>query len=436
MKGRVRHYLPFVGVPNLVLVLGTIVVCLAAILLAGGRLAALPASIAELWFVLHGVPVDYDGVVLGAIPMLPAIGVAAFIAWRVRVATRDRVSILDLYVIFGLVVLIPFTLSAIAWFMVADAAPVFPVSPPPIHKALFIPVFVHVVGMVCGMSGRLWKALLARIGAPDSLFDASRATVRLSLRLLGAAGIVYVVLLALGYGRLSGLLGEFPSLGFGGGLGLVIVCLLYLPNAVVSTLAVLLGAPFEIAQGGISLFESTLVPLPPFPLFAAIPGQVPVWAPALLLVPAGVMVHYVISRRLGGIEIVFAAALAAVFALFAGLMSGGEVGAYGWIGPNPWFFAAAAAAWVGIIAGIAWLVARLTQKKAEEKQPDEDEPEDIEEVVEETEPEEEPEPEETEPKEEPEPEETEPEEESDGEEDVDKPGGSTAISVLRNEQLN
>lgn len=454
MKERVRHYLPYVGVPNLVVVLGVVVVCLATILLAGGRLAALPSSIAELWFVLHGVPVSFQGVTLGAMPLAPAIGVAALIAWRVRTATRERVSILDLYAIFGLVVLIPFTLGAVAWFMVDDAASVFPLSPPAIHKALFIPVFVHLAGMACGMSGKLWKALLTRLGAPDSLYDAARATVRLSLRLLAAAAVVYLVLLALGYGRITELLGEFPVLGAGGGLALFALSLLYLPNAAISTLDVLLGAPFEIAQGGVSLFGAALVPLPPFPLFAAIPGEVPVWAPVLLAVPAAVMIHFVLSRRLDGLGILFAAVLAAAFAAAAGLMSGGEVGAYGWVGPNPWFFALAAALWTVLISGAAWLVAHFMHKEeeaeategdqepevieAEEIEADEEDEEDDPEIIDAEEVEADAEEQETE---------EEPEEESDGEAeeegdegDVDKPadseGGSTAISVLRDKKLD
>lgn len=458
MKERVRHYLPYVGVPNLVVVLGVVVVCLATILLVGGRLAALPSSIAELWFVLHGVPVSFQGVTLGAMPLAPAIGVAALIAWRVRTATRERVSILDLYAIFGLVVLIPFTLGAVAWFMVDDAASVFPLSPPAIHKALFIPVFVHLAGMACGMSGKLWKALLTRLGAPDSLYDAARATVRLSLRLLAAAAVVYLVLLALGYGRITELLGEFPVLGAGGGLALFALSLLYLPNAVISTLAVLLGAPFDIAQGGVSLFGAALVPLPPFPLFAAIPGDVPVWAPVLLVVPAAVMIHFVLSRRLDALGILFAAVLAAAFAAAAGLMFGGEVGAYGWVGPNPWFFALAAALWTALISGAAWLVAHFMHKEEEaeategDQEPEVIEAEEIEAEDETPVEDEEDDPEiidaeEVEADTEEEESEEEPEEESDGEAeeegdegDVDKPadseGGSTAISVLRDEKLD
>lgn len=472
MKERVRHYLPFVGIPNLVVVLGIVAVCLGTVLLSGGRLAAMASAVAETWFVLHGVPVSFQGVTLGAIPLLPAIGVAALIAWRVRVATRDRVSILDLYAIFGLVVLIPFTLSAVAWFMIDDAAAVFPVSPPAIHKALAIPVFVHVVGMMCGMSSRLWKALLTRLGAPDSLYDAARATIMLSLRLLGAAAVVYLFLLAAGYSRLSDLLGEFPTLGAGGGLALFALSVLYLPNAALATLGVLLGAPFDIAQGGVSLFGSVLVPLPPFPLFAAIPGEVPVWAPVLLVVPAAVMIHFVLSKRLGWQEVLISSVFAALLAVFAGLMSGGEVGAYGWIGINPWFFALAAALWVGVVGAAAYLVARFAHKdtaEPEQEEPDEadaeeaepEEPEDApEEQTEEQSEEsdngaetdeaeqaelheesEEEEPEEEEPEQDPADGETQEEEQEEEEDDdVDKPavsgGGSTAISVLRGDQLD
>lgn len=363
MKERVRHYLPFIGIPNAVLVLGIIVVCLATILLSGGRPAALPAAIAETWFVLHGVPVTFDGVTLGAIPLLPAIGVAALIAWRVRSATRERVSILDLYAIFGLVVLLPLTLSGIAWFMVADASAVFPVQPPAIHKALFTPVFIHLAGMACGMSGKLWKALLHRLGAPISLVDAARAATNLSLRLAGAAAVVYLIMLASGYARVAELAGEFPLLGAGGIAGLTAVSLLYLPNAVVSTLAVLLGAPFRVATGGVSLFNAALVPLPPLPLFGAVPGSVAPWAPVLLVVPAAVIIHFVVSRRLSGLEVAAAAVWSAALAAAAGLLSGGEAGAYGFIGPDPWLFALAALVWVGVIAGLAWAIALVKNSR-------------------------------------------------------------------------
>ena len=367
MKERLRHYLPFVGVPNMVLVLGIAVLCLSTILLSGSRPAALPAAIAETWFVLHGVPVTYDGVTLGAIPLLPAVGVAALIAWRVRAATKDRVSILDLYAIVGLVILIPFTLSAIAWFMVADASAVFPVAPPAVYKGLFIPVFIHLVGMAFGMSAKLWTALCRRVGVPTEFVGSTVATMNLALRLLAAATVVFLVLLAFGAPRIGELLDAYPTLGASGGAELILASVLYLPNAAVSTLAVLFGTPMSIAEGSVSLFGAVVPPLPPMPLFAAIPGHVAAWAPVFLIVPAAVIIHFFIRRRLGGFDVAVAAAWAAILALLSGLLAGGNVGAYGWIGPTPWIFALAAAAWVGGIAGVAWLVASFTRPEVEEK---------------------------------------------------------------------
>lgn len=365
MGQRVRKYLPYIGLANLVLVLGLTVMCLAAILLMGGRLAALPASIAETWFVLHAVPVTIDRVTLGAIPLLPTIGVAALIARRVRVATRDRVSILDLYALFGLVILIPFTLSAIAWLMLADASVVFPVSPPAVHKALFVPVVIHIAGMMCGMSDKLWRALFRRIEVPIVLIDAAKTTVQVAVRLLGASLAVFFILLALGYPRIQDLLGTFPNLDNGGGIGLALLSVLYLPNAAIHLLGVLLGAPFEIAQGGVSLFSAELVPLPPLPLFGAIPPVVSSWAPLLMIVPAAVMVHFVVGHRLSGIEILAGAACSALIAAVGALLAGGDVGAYGWIGLNPWIFGLAALAWMGGITGLAWAVVVLKQPRAE-----------------------------------------------------------------------
>lgn len=363
MKDRVRRYLPVVGAPSLVIVLAVIVVCLATILLTGGRLAALPSAIAETWFALHGVPVTFDGVTLGAMPLLPPIGVAAFVAWRVRQATKDRVSILDLYVITGLAILIPFTLSAIAWLMVADAGSVFPVQPPAVHKGLFIPVFIHLVGIAWGMSERLWRALFRRLEAPTMLIDATLAALRSLGALLAASGVVFLILLALGYQRIGELMEQFTILSGGGAVALFGACVLYLPNAAVSTLTVLLGAPFKIAQGNVSLFDATLVPLPPLPLFGAIPAAVPAWAPVLMAVPAAVLIFRAIRRRLNGLEILVAGLCAAVAAVVATLMSGGEAGAYGWIGPHPWFFALAVFAWFVVITGVAWLVGLVKRSR-------------------------------------------------------------------------
>ena len=80
------------------------------------------------------------------------------------------------------------------------------------------------------------------------------------------------------------------------------------------------------------------------------------------------IIHFFIRRRLGGFDVVLFAAWAAVFGLVSGLLAGGNVGAYGWIGPSPWIFMLAAAAWVGGIAGATWLIASFTRPRVEEEE--------------------------------------------------------------------
>ncbi|WP_419761038.1 DUF6350 family protein [Corynebacterium pilosum] len=88
--------------------------------------------------------------------------------------------------------------------------------------------------------------------------------------------------------------------------------LLYLPNAIVGTLAVLFGGQVSIGAASVSLFAIDLVPLPVFPLFAAIPGTAAAWAPVLLLIPFAVVVHYAITRAWDG-------PMVAATAVFAGM---------------------------------------------------------------------------------------------------------------------
>ncbi|MDK6508629.1 hypothetical protein QP146_24765, partial [Escherichia coli] len=82
-------------------------VCAATLLIGGWKTAYLPAAIGQTWFALHGVSLTIDGVYLSQVPLLPAIGIAALMAWRVRAATAKQVSILDLAVIAGLVIVLP-----------------------------------------------------------------------------------------------------------------------------------------------------------------------------------------------------------------------------------------------------------------------------------------------------------------------------------------
>lgn len=359
---RLRLYLPYIAVPNFALVLGSVALVFAVVLIGGWRLAYIPAAIGETWFVLHGSPLLIDGVLLTAIPALPAVGVVALIALRVRAATAGRVSILDLSMILGLVVAIPLTLSAIALFMVNDASNVFSVGTPPVVAALAYPVLVHVIGFVLGVRRVVWRALARRAGVPEEAVDAAALAGGAFVRLLLAAGIVFLICLAFGYSRLADLLGQYPNLGPGGGFLLALLCLLYLPNAAVSTLAVLLGGGLEYAGAAVSLFSSVNVPYPPLPIFAAVPEAVPAWAPVLLVIPAGVLARYFTTRSLTYTGVAAAAVWAALLGALAGVYVAGVAGAYGVVGPNPWMLALLLMVWTAAVGFSVRAVASLRQR--------------------------------------------------------------------------
>jgi hypothetical protein len=84
--------------------------------------------------------------------------------------------------------------------------------------------------------------------------------------------------------------------GPGSGLGLLLLCAGYVPNAVIAATSFVAGPGF--ALGEISLTPLTFRggPVPGLPLLAALPERTAVWWPVLLVLPVGVGV--LVGRRL------------------------------------------------------------------------------------------------------------------------------------------
>ena len=357
--GRLRYYAPSVVGPLAVLALTVVVMCLAVILIAGLRLSYLPGSIGQAWLSVNAAPMRISGVALANAPTLPAIGIAALIASRVRSATKERVSVLDLAAVLTLLVGTSITLSAIALFMVTDASYVYAFEAPNPAAALFTPLGVHLVGFIFGVSPVVWRALARRVSLPEMVVDATLAATRLLRNLLLVSGAVYLLLVALQHARVAEALTSYPHLGWVGGLALVLLSLAYLPNAAVGTMAVLLGGSFDYADASVSLFSATSAALPPFPPFAAVPATVATWAPALMLIPAAVLVRFVLTRSFSLIDATATATIATALALLLVWYTGGTVGAYGWVGANPWTCALAVFIWTAVAGFATWVIARL-----------------------------------------------------------------------------
>ncbi|WPF66764.1 MULTISPECIES: DUF6350 family protein [unclassified Corynebacterium] len=310
-----QRYLPTVLLPHLVVLLAIVVIAMTGLLVTSTSLGAMPATVAQLWLILNMAPIRLDGITLGLMPLLPAMGMIWLLS-RARPTRRFEV---------GLLLGVPLLLTGIAWLMLFDARAVYPVDVPS-PWAFLTTLIVHSLALLLGY--RPW---------PQWAKDA----VRYLLYLLGAAAVVWIAVVAWNWQATS------P--------GAVAVSLLYLPNAVIAAAAVLVGAEFHAGEASISLFSVHLVPLPPLPLFA-VPGQALPWAMALLLIPAGVAVALWWRRVPTWREAVYAGGCAGALTLVGTYLAGGQMGVYGATGPMEWLAALLVFVWVAGVGAAAGLV--------------------------------------------------------------------------------
>jgi hypothetical protein len=161
--------------------------------------------------------------------------------------------------------------------------------------------------------------------------------------LLALATLVLLISLALHYRAVFDLT-TVISPGIFGGVALIVIQLLYLPNMVVATLGYISGSGAHIGSDSIIhpfIFE--LDQLPALPLLGALPrGSFP-WAiaGALVVIAFGFFIHRRLLARFGG-DLNSAIALAAffTFSLFLALTASGQLitDVLGEVGPSWWRF--------------------------------------------------------------------------------------------------
>ncbi len=358
---RLRRKLPTAILPHILAVLLIVVIAAITLLVTSTPLSALPASVGSAWLVLNAAPISLDGVALGVVPLVPAILFAWVISCRVHRAVKDRVSLADLGVLTAGLVGLPLVLTLIALFMVYDAASVYPVDLPPVGHAVLATLLVHLGALVTGMRARLWRALAHRFGSPDWLVDAARTAAQFVGLTAGAGLLAWLLGLALHGGEVAEIFAS--AHGVGEALLIVLITLLYLPNAVISAGAVLLGSEVHAGAASVSLFSVHLVPLPPLPVFSAVPAEMPAWAMVFLLLPALAGAWLAYRRLPDWREALAGAAFAGVFAWAACYLAGGEMGVYGATGPMAWLAGLLAAVWLGVVGLVAAGLAEVRRRR-------------------------------------------------------------------------
>ncbi len=331
-QSKLRRFLPTILIPHAVAVLLVVVAAVAALMFSAASMVALPATIAQLWLALNMSAVSGSGEVVSVIPMIPAMVLVWTVARRVHKSVRKRVSIADLAVLAALVLAIPLSLTGIASAMLYDASGVLDVDVPPVPVMLGRVLLLHASALFLGMGPRLWRALARRYGAPEWFVDSITLAIRFLVTYAVVACVGILIMLAVnhqafvetlsGYGEASAV----PAL--------LILSLLYLPNMIVYTMGVLVGAPLYFGDAIISLFNVSMVPLPPLPVLAAIPASATQWAVIGLLIPATVAAWVSIKNPMRLIVTLASGLFGALFFLVLALLAGGRLGVYGYVGLN------------------------------------------------------------------------------------------------------
>ena len=381
--GRIRRMLITAAVPNVVIVLIIMAIALGGLMLAGSPMAWWYTIVAESWMVFNLAPVSAAEVHMSFLPALPALILAAVVTVRVRNAVKHKVSVKDLLILLSCVLGVPVVFTIIAWLMLWDAGKVYDVSPPNLAQALLRVIVLHLAAMAAGMGSRLWRALAKRYGVPRQIVDATQIALRYLGYLAIGAAVVFAVVFLLNISRQGEMMDEYPTVSGLGVAGLVLVSLLYIPNAIVSTAAVVVGSEFSIGEGSVSLFSAHLVPLPPLPITGGIPASAPSWAVVLLVVPLGAAIYALYKKRPSFQDALVATVASAVVMFIACYLVSGDLGYYGATGPNLWTAAGLTALWMAVFgsavaagfAFVAWRAARTASVTAPDT-PDSDAAED------------------------------------------------------------
>jgi hypothetical protein len=292
---------------------------------AGPALRPLLAAAVPLWLAAHQVPLTLDGAPLGVLPLLPTLAMVAMLA-RVSARATRRLGGRCREDCSVVVATLAGTNASAA--VLATALPAGPVQAAP-WAALLGAGLVTAAG--AGLGGLRVAGLPAWCSRAPVWLRTGLTAARIGSSALAAAGallLLAVLLVDVDEAR-SRLVAAGP--GFGAMLGITLLSLCYLPNALVASVGWVVGPGVSVGVATASPLFSRTGPLPGLPLLAAMPGMPPpAWTVVVFVLPvlAGVLVGLrcrrlgsVAANRLGAVAVA-ASVVAVGFWLLAVIVSG------------------------------------------------------------------------------------------------------------------
>jgi hypothetical protein len=312
------------------------------------------------WLAAHQVPVHIQGHELGALPLLPTIGAlvligrtAAGAAQRLELVTPREgaqvvAAIVGGHAAFGV---------GLALLCAGGPARVDPLA------AFYYPLLLAGLASILGVARQCGLLELALERMDAVALRGLRVGVLAVVGLLAAGSFALALGLATSVPTVRNLFAHNAS-GLGSGLGMLLLSVAYLPNAVIAGASFVAGPGFALGEVSVGPLEFRGGPVPGVPLLAALPEQPAMWWPALFLLPIGIGV--VVGRLLRDVAeepmarlravAVATGVVALVFVILAG-SAGGALGGGPWdpLNLRAASLSVALVAWIGLTgAGVAW----------------------------------------------------------------------------------
>ncbi|SMC88378.1 cell division protein PerM [Kibdelosporangium aridum] len=304
------------------------------------------------WLAAYQVPLRLDGHDLGALPLLPTLLIILLIGRAVTNAA-DRIEVDSARDTLPIIATVSAT-HAIAGGVLAEVT-----SSASLAAGLLVPAGVAALAAVIG---------LARQGYLDDVFDRvdELAVHGLWAGLIGLGTMIGVgtCLVLLGLGTSFTTAAGLFSPGIGDSVGMFLLSVAYLPNAVVGGMSFAAGPGVTIGQLTATPLHFTGGPLPGVPVLAALPETGAAWWPVFFLLPLGVgaFVGWILRdasedpiarlRAVGAAAVVVAGGC-----LLLAIGAGGRLadGMFDPLSMHPWSLGLAMLLWIALPAAtVAW----------------------------------------------------------------------------------
>ncbi|MEU4802051.1 DUF6350 family protein [Actinosynnema sp. NPDC023587] len=249
---------------------------------------------APAWLVAHHVPLRFDGGQLGVLPLLPTVLLMLLVS-RAAAGAADRLGLFEPLQARGVVFSIAgahAVVGGVVAFLMGDDG-VVRATP---AVAFFGCAAVSGVAAVAGVAQRcgLVEVVFERI---DPVARRGLQSGAMGLFALTAAGASLLAFgLVVSWSVTSDLFGQGGGT-LGSGLGIWLMCLAYLPNAVIGAMSYVVGSGFSIGAVTIAPTAFTAGPVPAVPLLAALPEEQSAALPLVLILPGAIGVLVGLSLR-------------------------------------------------------------------------------------------------------------------------------------------